>query len=84
MRRPTHPTHSGQGFLVGNLLVFIIMMALFLGSVYALSFWSLTNVWPGALALVMFGLAFWIPQTIIGRSDSSMGRDASGGGLRRN
>ncbi|GAA1345265.1 hypothetical protein [Arthrobacter roseus] len=83
MPRPTHPTHSGEGFLVGNLLVFILMFALFLGSLWALSFGTLTNVWPWALALVLFGLAFWIPQTILGRSDTMMGRDSSGGGLNR-
>lgn len=83
MSRPTHPTHSGEGFLVGNLLVFIVMLALFLGSIYSLTFMTLTNVWPCALSLVLFTLAFWVPQTILGRSDTMMGRDSSGGGLNR-
>lgn len=84
MPHPANPSHSGEGFLVGNLLVFIVMFAMFLGSVYSLSFMTLTNVWPCALSLLLFAGAFWIPQTILGRSDSMSGRDASGGGLKRN
>ena len=47
------------------------MMVLFLGSVYSLSFLTLGNPWPMAVCLGLFALAFWIPQTILGRSDSA-------------
>ena len=35
------------------------------------SFLTLGNPWPMAVCLVLFALAFWIPQTITGRSDSA-------------
>ena len=53
------------------LLLFAVMMALFLGSIYSLSFLTLGNPWPMAVCLGLFALAFWIPQTILGRSDSA-------------
>jgi hypothetical protein len=42
----------------------------FLGAIYSLSFLSLNNAWPMAICPGLFALAFWIPQTILGRSDS--------------
>ncbi|BAS08033.1 hypothetical protein AHiyo4_14550 [Arthrobacter sp. Hiyo4] len=50
------------------------MMVLFLGSIYSLSFLTLGNPWPMAACLGLFFLAFWIPQTITGRSDSAGGK----------
>ena len=47
------------------------MMVLFGGAIYSLSFLTLDNVWPMAVCLVLFALAFWIPQTLLGRSDSA-------------
>ena len=41
------------------------------GALYSLSFLSLGNPWPMAACLGLFALAFWIPQTITGRSDSA-------------
>ena len=54
-----------------SIVIFVIMMALFLGSIYSLSFLTLDNPWPMAVCLGLFALAFWIPQTIFGRSDSA-------------
>ncbi|WP_028281480.1 hypothetical protein [Arthrobacter sp. H5] len=65
-----HPTHSGEGRLLENLVVFTIMMVLFLCSIGVLAFGTLTTVWPWAVCLVLFFLAYWIPQTILGRSDT--------------
>ena len=48
-----------------------LMMVLFLGAIYSLSFLTLDNPWPMAVCLVLFALAFWIPQTLLGRSDSA-------------
>jgi hypothetical protein len=39
--------------------------------VYSLSFLTLGNPWPMAVCLVLFAASFWIPQTILGRSDSA-------------
>jgi hypothetical protein len=47
------------------------MIILFLGAVYSLSFLTLDNPWPMAVCLGLFFLAYWIPQTILGRSDSA-------------
>jgi len=68
--RTKQKLHSGQGHLIGNILTFAVMLACFLGSVYVLSFLSLDTVWPMAVCLVLFFLAFFIPQTFLGRSDS--------------
>ncbi|WP_026553025.1 hypothetical protein [Arthrobacter sp. H20] len=64
------PTHSGEGHLASNLITFIIMMALFLGSIFSLTFFVQGNVWAFAVCLVLFFLAYWIPQGILGRSDT--------------
>ena len=48
-----------------------MIIVLFLGAIYSLSFLTLDNPWPMAVCLGLFALAFWIPQTILGRSDSA-------------
>jgi len=64
-------TPQNENSLVTSIVLFAVMMALFLGAIYSLSFLSLENPWPMAVCLGLFGLAFWIPQTILGRSDSA-------------
>lgn len=64
-------TPQNENSLVTSVFLFVVMMALFLGSVYSLTFLSLDNPWPMAVCLGLFALAFWIPQTITGRSDSA-------------
>jgi hypothetical protein len=54
-----------------SIVLFLVMIALFLGAIYSLSFLTLDNAWPMAVCLGLFALAFWIPQTILGRSDSA-------------
>ncbi|BCW44172.1 hypothetical protein [Arthrobacter sp. StoSoilB5] len=54
-----------------SIVLFLIVIVLFLGAIYSLSFLSLDNPWPMAVCLGLFALAFWIPQTILGRSDSA-------------
>jgi hypothetical protein len=54
-----------------SIVLFVVMIVLFLGAIYSLSFLTLENPWPMAVCLVLFALAFWIPQTIFGRSDSA-------------
>jgi hypothetical protein len=44
---------------------------MFFGAVYSLSFLTLDNPWPMAVCILLFALAFWVPQTILGRSDSA-------------
>lgn len=64
-------TPQNENSLVTSIVLFVVMMALFLGSIYSLSFLSLENPWPMAVCLGLFALAFWIPQTVLGRSDSA-------------
>jgi hypothetical protein len=64
-------TPQNENSLVTSIVLFVVMMALFLGSIYSLSFLTLENPWPMAVCLGLFALAFWIPQTILGRSDSA-------------
>ena len=64
-------TPQNENSLPGTIVVFVVMMALFLGSIYSLSFLTLGNPWPMAVCLILFAAAFWIPQTILGRSDSA-------------
>ncbi|MFS0715906.1 hypothetical protein ABC337_02755 [Arthrobacter sp. 1P04PC] len=67
----TAKTRRGENNLASSVVLFIIMMALFFGALYSLSFLTLGNPWPMLACLVLFALAFWIPQTITGRSDSA-------------
>lgn len=71
----SHPgtvqTPQNENSLVTSIVLFVAMMALFLGSIYSLSFLTLDNPWPMAVCLGLFFLAYWIPQTITGRSDSA-------------
>lgn len=67
----TVQTPQNENSLVTSIVLFVVMMALFLGSIYSLAFLTLDNPWPMAVCLVLFGLAFWIPQTVLGRSDSA-------------
>jgi hypothetical protein len=67
----TVQTPQNENSLVTSIVLFVAMMALFLGAIYSLSFLTLGNPWPMAVCLGLFALAFWIPQTILGRSDSA-------------
>jgi hypothetical protein len=64
-------TPQNENSLAASIAIFVVMMALFLGSIYSLSFLTLGNPWPMAVCLGLFAAAFWIPQTILGRSDSA-------------
>jgi hypothetical protein len=67
----TLKTPQNENKLGTSIILFVVCMALFLGAIYSLSFLSLGNPWPMAACLVLFALAYWIPQTILGRSDSA-------------
>ena len=67
----TIQTPQNENKLGTSILLFVVMIALFLGAVYSLSFLTLDNPWPMAVCLGLFALAFWSPQSILGRSDSA-------------
>jgi hypothetical protein len=64
-------TPQNENKLGTSILAFVVCIALFLGAVYSLSFLTLDNPWPMAVCIVLFALAFWVPQSILGRSDSA-------------
>ncbi|VXC61670.1 conserved hypothetical protein [Arthrobacter sp. 9AX] len=64
-------TPQNENKLGTSIVLFVVMMALFLGAIYSLSFLTLGNPWPMAVCILLFGLTYWIPQTILGRSDSA-------------
>jgi uncharacterized membrane protein len=64
-------TPQNENSLGTSIILFVLMMVLFGGSLYSLSFLSLGNAWPMAVCLGLFALSFWIPQTLLGRSDSA-------------
>ncbi|AOT03849.1 hypothetical protein [Arthrobacter sp. U41] len=67
----TQQTPQNENSLASSLILFVLMMVLFFASLYSLTFLTLGNPWPMAACLGLFALAFWIPQTITGRSDSA-------------
>jgi hypothetical protein len=67
-------TPENENNRVTSIGLFVVMIALFLGAVYSRSFLTLDNPWPMAVCLGLFFLAYWIPQTITGRSDSAGGK----------
>lgn len=67
----TIQTPQNENSLVTSIALFVVMIALFLGSVYSLTWLTLDNYWPMAICLGLFTLAFWIPMTVLGRSDSA-------------
>ncbi|MET3720278.1 MULTISPECIES: hypothetical protein [unclassified Arthrobacter] len=69
--KSTVQTPENENNLPTSILLFVVMIALFLGAIYSLSFLTLDNPWPMAVCLGLFFLAYWIPQTITGRSDSA-------------
>lgn len=64
-------TPQNENNLATSVVLFVVSMVLFLGAIYSLSFLTLDNYWPMAICLGMFGLAYWIPLTVTGRSDSA-------------
>jgi hypothetical protein len=64
-------TPQNENKLGTSIILFVVCMAMFLGAIYSLSFLTLGNPWPMAACLGLFTLAYWIPQTILGRSDSA-------------
>ncbi|MGG5172024.1 hypothetical protein ACQR35_07570 [Pseudarthrobacter sp. J1738] len=62
---------ENENNLAQSIVLFVICFALFAGAVYSLNFLTLDNAWPMAVTLVLFALAFIIPQHILGRSDSA-------------
>jgi hypothetical protein len=64
-------TRQVENSLGSSIALFVPMIILFLGAIYSLSFLTLDNPWPMAVCLILFAAAFWIPQTLLGRSDSA-------------
>lgn len=71
MATPKQRSHSGEGHLASNLVTFVIMMVLFLASIFTFGLEPQIGAFPAfGIGLALFALAFFIPKQIIGRSDS--------------
>ena len=61
--------------LTQSIVLFVIFFALFVGGIYAMSFWSLESAAhafvPGSIAFGLIFLSLVIPLTWIGRSNSA-------------
>jgi hypothetical protein len=64
------PEHAGKGHLVENIIVFAVIFGAFVAGMYMLNWFSRDNMWPMLGMVVIAFLAFYIPQGILGRSDS--------------
>jgi hypothetical protein len=70
-RTTTQRQHAGEGRLAGNLVAFVVVMVIFLAAIVCFGLEPEIGWIPAfALGLILFALAFFIPQQILGRSDS--------------
>lgn len=71
--------YSGQGNFLGNFVAFLFVFGLLVGSVVALNFWDLDQVWiPGLLFIGLYTAAFLVAKELIGRSDTLEQQDLHG------
>ncbi|MDJ0314022.1 hypothetical protein [Arthrobacter sp. H35-D1] len=67
--------YQGENSLVQSVVLFVIFFALFLGGIFAFSYWSLESFAhafvPAGLGIGLCALAIFVPVTIIGRSNSA-------------
>jgi len=71
--------YSGQGNFVGNFVAFLLVFIMLLGSIVALNFWDLDQVWiPGLLFIGLYAGAFFVAKEVVGRSDSLEQQDLHG------
>lgn len=67
--------YRGENSTVQSVILFVIFFGLFLGGIFAFSYWSLASFAhafvPAAVGLGLCTLSFLIPITIMGRSDSA-------------
>ncbi|MGJ9407032.1 hypothetical protein ACHABQ_11995 [Nesterenkonia aurantiaca] len=71
--------YSGQGNFVGNFVAFLAVFFMLVGSIVALYFWDLDQVWlPGMLFILLYTGSFYAAKEIIGRSDSLDMQDLHG------
>lgn len=71
----SNSTYRPENSVVQSAVLFTIFIVLFLGGIFAFSYWSLESAAhtyiPGALGIGLCSLAFFVPMTIIGRSDTA-------------
>lgn len=71
--------YSGQGHFLGNLVAFLFVFGLLLGSMVALVSWDLDAVWlPGLIFIVLYTAAFLVAKEVIGYSNSMDQQDLHG------
>lgn len=70
--------YQGENSLVQSVVLFVIFFAMFLGGIFAFSYWSLESFAhafvPAGLGIGLCSLAILVPVTILGRSNSAGGK----------
>ncbi|MGO4384971.1 hypothetical protein [Specibacter sp. RAF43] len=68
-------SYRRENNLAQSVVLFVIFFGLFIGGIFAMSYWSLESFAhafvPGGIAFGLVFLALVIPMTWIGRSDSA-------------
>ena len=68
-------SYRSENSLVQSVVLFVIFFALFLGGIFAFSYWSLESFAhafvPATLGIGLCTLSILVPVTIIGRSNSA-------------
>ncbi|MFQ4150497.1 hypothetical protein AAGW05_17730 [Arthrobacter sp. LAPM80] len=71
----SNSSYRGEHSTVQSVILFVIFLALFLGGIFSFSFWSLESFahafGPAIAGIGLCALAFFVPMTIIARSDSA-------------
>ena len=68
----SNSSYRRENNLAQTVIMFVIFLAMFLGGIYAMSYWSLENAFvPGITAFALIFLSLVIPMTWIGRSNSA-------------
>ncbi|GAA1351586.1 hypothetical protein [Falsarthrobacter nasiphocae] len=72
MAQPTLRSHSGEGNLVGNIVIFAVLLAILLAGFFVLQYADFGVIWPFVACIALVSLAYVVPMAM-SRSSS---RDA--------
>ena len=71
--------YSGQGHFLGNMVAFLFVFGMLLGSMVILNFWDLDDAWwPGLTFLALYTGSFLVAKEVIGLSDTLEQQDLHG------
>lgn len=71
----SNTSYRRENSVVQSVVLFVIFFALFLGGIFAFSFWSLESFWhafgPAIAGIGLCSLSLIVPISIMGRNDSA-------------